>query len=205
MKTSIPSFMVLFTALEPRTTDSPTRGNFTVTFSYSHLRDVQFLIVYIACLRSRKCNASLPMERDSSPSPTGIASCGCVTVILPWYLLCWLVIWDCSAMDEQSKCFFTFVLYCYIFFWSRTYYTNIWGAILFICSGLSIVSSLHKSLGWSIHDFRKLSSLVRFPQISGQTSSMRKGINFGRSRVRTQFLRKISEVNLGNIPIPSKK
>ena len=145
--------MVLFTALEPRTTDSPTRGNFTVTFSYSHLRDVQFLIVYIACLRSRKCNASLPMERDSSPSPTGIASCGCVTVILPWYLLCWLVIWDCFAMDEQSKCFFTFVLYCYIFFWSRTYYTNIWGAILFICSGLSIVSSLHKSLGWSIHDF----------------------------------------------------
>ena len=105
MKTSIPSFMVLFTALEPRTTDSPTRGNFTVTFSYSHLRDVQFLIVYIACLRSRKRNASLPMERDSSPSPTGIASCGCVTVILPLYLLCWLVIWDCSAMDEQSKCF----------------------------------------------------------------------------------------------------
>ena len=106
MKTSIPSFMVLFTALEPRTTDSPTRGNFTVTFSYSHLRDVQFLIVCIACLRSRKRNASLPMERDSSPSPTGIASCGCVTVILPWYLLCWLVIWDCSAMDEESKCFF---------------------------------------------------------------------------------------------------
>ena len=105
MKTSIPSFMVLFTALEPRTTDSPTRRNLTVTFSYSHLRDVQFLIVYIACLRSRKRNASLPMERDSSPSPTGIASCGCVTVILPLYLLCWLVIWDCSAMDEQSKCF----------------------------------------------------------------------------------------------------
>lgn len=106
MKTSIPSFMVLFTALEPRTTDSPTRGNFTVTFSYSHLRDVQFLIVCIACLRSRKCNASLPMERDSSPSPTRIESCGCVTVISPWYLLCWLVIWDCFAMDEQSKCFF---------------------------------------------------------------------------------------------------
>ena len=98
--------MVLFTALEPRTTDSPTRRNFTVTFSYSHLRNVQCLIVYIACLRSRKCNASLPMERDSSPSPTRIASCGCVTVILPWYLLCWIVIWDCFAMDEQSKCFF---------------------------------------------------------------------------------------------------
>ena len=194
--------MVLFTALEPRTTDSPTRGNFTVTFSYSHLRDVQFLIVYIACLRSRKCNASLPMERDSSPSPTGIASCGCVTVILPWYLLCWLVIWDCFAMDEQSKCFFTFVLYCYIFFWSRTYYTNIWGAILFICSGLSIVSSLHKSLGYSIHDFPSVENcLVWFVFL--KTADKRRAC--GRSRVRTQFLRKISEVNLGNIPIPSKK
>ena len=28
---------------------------------------------------------------------------------------------------------------------------------------------------------------------------MRKGINFGQSRARAQFLRKISEVNLGNI------
>ena len=123
--------MVLFTALEPRTTDSPTRGNFTVTFSYSHLRDVQFLIVCIACLRSRKCNASLPMERDSSPSPTRIESCGCVTVISPWYLLCWLVIWDCFAMDEQSKCFFTFVLY-YIFSFGVEHNIRIFGVLFYL-------------------------------------------------------------------------
>ena len=123
--------MVLFTALELRTTDSPTRGNFTVTFSYSHLRDVQFLIVCIACLRSRKCNASLPMERDSSPSPTRIESCGCVTVISPWYLLCWLVIWDCFAMDEQSKCFFTFVLY-YIFSFGVEHNIRIFGVLFYL-------------------------------------------------------------------------
>ena len=58
-------------------------------------------------------------------------------------------------------------------------------------------------LFWLIYCF--IASLVRFPQISGQTSSMRKGINFGQSRARAQFLRKISEVSLGNIPIPSKK
>ena len=131
MKTSIPSFMVLFTALEPRTTDSPTRGNFTVTFSYSHLRDVQFLIVCIACLRSRKCNASLPMERDSSPSPTRIASCGRVTVILPWYLLCWLVIWDCFAMDEESKCFLP-LSFIIIFSFGVEHNVRIFGALFYL-------------------------------------------------------------------------
>lgn len=88
-----------------------------------------------------------------------------------------------------------------IFSFGVEHNVRIFGALFFF-SGLSIVSSLHKSLGWSIHDFPSVENcLVWFVFL--KTADKRRAC--GRSRVRTQFLRKISEVNLGNIPIPSKK